>query len=112
MIVFIGKLSAVTSAEDINRLARLPAGACARIIKKPDGAGGLHRYGLVYASSAREGLKIIRRVDGKTFHGSRLVAREFIQRLASNERRRLDWRDVPWRGLEECRRGERRGAED
>jgi hypothetical protein len=111
MIVFIGNLNAATTGHDLCRIARLPEGACPRIIKKPDGAGGLHRYGLVYTSTEREGKKLIRRIHGKSCHGHRLVAREFIQRAASNERRRLDWREVPWRGLEECRRGERRAAE-
>ena len=111
MIVFIGNLHAATLAHDISRLARLPDSACPRIIKKPDGTGGMHRYGLVYMASEREGQKLIKRVHGKNCHGHKLVAREFRQRVASNERRRLDWREVPWRGLEECRRGERRTAE-
>jgi hypothetical protein len=107
MIVFIGKLHAATSEKDIRILARPPAGASIRIIKKPDGTGGLHRYGLVYTRSEGDSRKVIKRVHGKVCHGSKLQAREFGQRLAGNERRRLDWRDAPWDGVER-RRGERR----
>jgi hypothetical protein len=111
MIVYIGNLHVTTSEHDINRLARLPEGCYSRLIKKPDGHGGLHCYGLVYVPSERKGLKLIKRVHGKICCGNRLVAREFGQRMASNERRRLDWREVPWHGLEERRRCERRTAE-
>lgn len=111
MIVFIGNLHAATSEHDIGHLVRLPKGACTRIIKKPDGNGGLHRYGLVYTNTEREGLKLIKRMNGKICRGNRLVVREFGQRLTNNERRRLDWRGVPWHGLEERRRSERRTAE-
>jgi hypothetical protein len=86
MIVFIGKLHAATSEK---------------------GTGGLHRYGLVYTRSEGDSRKVIKRVHGKVCHGSKLQAREFGQRLAGNERRRLDWRDAPWDGVER-RRGERR----
>ena len=108
MIVFIGNLRAAASERDFWRLVRLPEGSYTRIIKKPDGKGGMHRYGLVYMPSEREGLKLIKGIHGKICYGRTLVAREFMQRLASNERRRLDWRGVPWWGLEERRLGERR----
>jgi hypothetical protein len=42
--------------------------------------------------------------------GNRLQAREFGQRYVSNERRRLDWRSVPWQGPER-RKGERRAPD-
>lgn len=111
MIVFIGNLRAAATEKDIGHLASLPEGSCSRIIKKPDGHGGMHRYVLVYTPSKREGLKLIKRIDGRMSGGRKLVAREYRQRLSSNERRRLDWRDVSWTGLEECRRGERRSAD-
>ena len=111
MIVFIGNLRAAATEQDIDRLVHLPEGACSRIVKKPDGLGGVHRYVLVYTSSEREGRKIIKRIHGSMSHGRQLVAREYRQRLSSNERRRLDWRNVSWTGLEECRRGERRTSD-
>jgi hypothetical protein len=42
--------------------------------------------------------------------GAQLAAREFGPRRVGNERRRLDWREVPWTGMER-RLGERRSSE-
>ena len=110
MIVFIGNLPAGLSERELQHLARPPDGAPVRIVKKRNHSGNLYRYGLVHARSDRDGLKVIRRVHGKECMGTQLVAREFGQRRVGNERRRLDWRDVPWTGMER-RLGERRRSE-
>ena len=54
-------------------------------------------------------MKVIRRLHGKECMGMQLVAREFGQRRVGNERRRLDWREVPWTGMER-RLSERRNS--
>jgi hypothetical protein len=110
MIVFIGNLPAGISERELQHLARPPDGAPVRIVKKRNGSGNLYRYGLVHARSDRDGVKVIRRVHGKDCMGLQLVAREFGQRRVSNERRRLDWREVPWTGMER-RLSERRRSE-
>jgi len=117
MIVFIGNLPAEVSAHDLAGLGRLTAATPVRIHKKKAGNGGLYRYGLVYLYSVKDGRKLIRRLDGTGLDGiglraigldgTALVARQFEQRHVSNERRRLDWRRIPWHGPER-RKGERR----
>jgi len=100
MIIFIGNLPAAMTLRDLCGLARLPTGLHARIHKTHDGKQGLHRYGLIHAQSERDGYKIIKRMHGLTHQGCILEAREFGHRLVSNERRRLDWRAIPWPHLE------------
>jgi hypothetical protein len=56
------------------------------------GNGGLHRYALVQSHSDRG--RRIGRLHGRPVDHT-LVAREF-SRSAGNERRRLDWREIPW----------------
>jgi hypothetical protein len=107
MIVYIGNLSAATTEQDLRRLAGLPAGTPVRIIKKPAGAAGMSRYGLLHTRSDREGNKLIDSLQGKSCKGNVLAVREFGQRVAGNERRRLDWRVLPWEGTER-RENERR----
>ena len=96
MIVYIGNLSAATGEQDLRRLAGLPAETPVRIVKKPIGSSGMARYGLVHTRSDREGRKLIDYLQGKLCNGNILAVREFGQRVAGNERRRLDWRALPW----------------
>jgi len=110
MIVFIGNLPAGVTADDLVAVAQLAAGTPVKICKKQDGNGGRYRYGLVHLDSARSGRKLIQRLHGAGMRGNRLQAREFGQRYVSNERRRLDWRSVPWQGPER-RKGERRAPD-
>ncbi|UCC56180.1 MAG: RNA-binding protein [Gammaproteobacteria bacterium] len=110
MIVFIGNLPADITANEITALAQLAAGNAVRIYKKQDGSGSRYRYGLVHMESEREGRKLIRRLQKIAVRGYSLQAREFRDRRVINERRRLDWRIVPWNGPER-RRGERRVAD-
>jgi RNA recognition motif-containing protein len=110
MIVFIGNLPAGLSERELQHLVQPPGGAPVRIVKKRNRRGNLYRYGLVHARSERDGLKVIRRVHGMDYMGAQLAAREFGQRRVGNERRRLDWREVPWTGMER-RLGERRSSQ-
>ena len=96
MIIFIGNLPAVATDRDPCVFADLVEGMIPRIIKKDDGNGGVHRYALIQSRSEREGRRLIGRVHGRTCHDHTLVAREFRNRTAGNERRRLDWREIAW----------------
>lgn len=107
MVLYIGNLSPLVTASDLCDLARMPAGAHLRIIKKKTRDGGLVRFALVQTSGPRQAQRIIARLDGKPCQGQRLVAREYEPRAAGNERRRLDWRQLDWTRAER-RRDERR----
>jgi hypothetical protein len=100
MIIFIGNLPAVARDRDPCVFADLVEGMIPRIIKKHDVNGGLYRYALVQCRTEREGRRLIGRLHGRTCHDHTLVAREFRNRTAGNERRRLDWRELPWTGPE------------
>ncbi|HYQ71685.1 MAG TPA: RNA-binding protein [Gammaproteobacteria bacterium] len=110
MIVFIGNLPAGISERDLQLLVQPPGGAPVRIVKKRNRNGNLYRYGLVHARSERDAMKVIRRVHGKVWMGAQLVSREYGPRRVSNERRRLDWRMIPWTDMER-RLSERRNSE-
>ena len=111
MIIFLGNLPAIATEQDLHDLARLDGATRARIYKKQDGKGGLHRYGLVYLKTDNDGRKLIQRLQGAVCRGQTLEVREFGHRSASNERRRLDWREVSWDGPERRQR-ERRTADN
>jgi hypothetical protein len=100
MIIFIGNLPALAKDRDPCVFAGLAEGMIPRIIKKHDGNGGVHRYALIQTRSEREGRMLIGRLHGRTCHDHTLLVREFRNRTAGNERRRLDWRELPWVGPE------------
>lgn len=107
MLMFIGNLPATMKEQALCELARLPSCTHTRIHKKLNGTQVVHRYALVHTNQKREASKLVKRLDGKSVHGSVLQVREFEHRLAGNERRRLDWREIPWDGSER-RKAERR----
>lgn len=107
MLMFIGNLPAAMNERALRELARLPSGTHTRIHKKLNGTQVVLRYALVHTNQKREAEKLVKRLDGKSVRGNTLQVREFGHRLASNERRRLDWREVPWDGPER-RKSERR----
>lgn len=107
MVIYIGNLPSSATEADLCELARLPAGAHLRIIKKKVRDGGLTRFALLQTTDDRQARKLLGRLAGKRLLDARLVAREYQSRVAGNERRRLDWRQLDWSG-EERRQDERR----
>ncbi|HSJ47822.1 MAG TPA: hypothetical protein VLA26_03155 [Gammaproteobacteria bacterium] len=107
MVIFIGNLPPLATESDLCGLARLPTGAHLRIIKKKTREGELVRFALLNTTDSKQAQKLVGRLAGKRFLDARLVAREYQSRVAGNERRRLDWRQLDWPG-EERRQDERR----
>ncbi len=107
MVIFIGNLPAQATEMSMCEFARLSAGTHLRLIKKKTRDGELVRFGLVQVDDARQARKLIAKLNGKPCIGHKLVVREYETRVAGNERRRLDWRNVEWQG-EERRWDERR----
>jgi len=109
VIVYIGNLPPVFTTSHLCELARIASGTHHRIIKIHDGSGDVHRYGLIYLKSERAAEELIGSLDAFVCQGHTLEVREYQHRVAGNERRRLDWRRVPWMD-EERRRAERRNV--
>ena len=107
MVIFIGNLPVQATEAGMCELARLPAGTHLRVIKKRSRDGEPVRFALVQVDDARQARKLIARLQGRTCHGHKLVVREYQPRVAGNERRRVNWRQLPWDG-EERRWEERR----
>ncbi len=63
-------------------------------LKKP-----IH-FALINVESEKLGNKIIQWLGNQTISGQPLVAREFVHRSYANERRALNWRQIPWEGVE------------
>ena len=109
MVIIIGNLPAQATVRGMCDFARLPVGTHLRIVKKKTVDGGMVRYGLVQISDARQAQRLMERIEGQTCHGNRLTAREYEPRVAGNERRQVNWRQVAWH-REERRVSERRTA--
>ena len=107
MLMFIGNLPATMNEQGLCELGQFPPGVHVRIHKKLDGTQVVHRYGLAYFQQSGEAEKLVERLNGKSVQGNTLQVREFGHRRANNERRRLDWREIPWDGPER-RKSERR----
>ena len=110
MIIYIGNLPGSATQHGLCSLARLSNGGQACIFKKQGHNGSFYRYALLTAATDRFGEKSISYLQGKRLEGNVLEVREFKHRIAGNERRRLDWRAVPWQG-EERRLNDRRRAD-
>ncbi len=107
MIVLIGNLPPAFSSSHLEELTHAASGTYHRIIKKQDQNGDVFRYGLIYLKSVHDAEQLISSLNGFVYQGHALEVREYHHRAASNERRRLDWRALPWKGVER-RRCERR----
>jgi hypothetical protein len=107
MIVYIGNLPPGFSGSHLAELTHAASGTYHRIIKKQDPNAGVFRYGLIYLKSGCDAEQLIGSLNGFVCQGHTLEVREYQHRAASNERRRLDWRTLPWKGVER-RRSERR----
>jgi RNA recognition motif-containing protein len=107
MAIFIGNLPPAATEADLRELARPPAGSHLRIIKKKSRDGEFVRFALLQTTGPKQAHKLIARLNGKRLLGTKLVAREYQPRVAGNEQRRIDWRQLDWPGAER-RRDERR----
>jgi hypothetical protein len=70
--------------------------------KSMDGDGGEYNYGHIVVQSNGIGKLAIDSLIDARIRGSNLSAREFIARDQNNDRRTLNWRDLPWN--DHCRR--------
>ncbi|WJW75604.1 RNA-binding protein [Thiohalobacter sp. IOR34] len=110
MMLYLGNLPRAASEQRLARLMHLPRGALnrLRIIKKPGRDGDTIRYGLLYVDSEAEAKRLRVRSRGLQLDGQPVEVREFQKRVASNERRALDWRSRPWPHKERRLRERRR----
>jgi len=112
MEVFIGNLAErVTLTELTAFLKAFASKARIRLIEKRQEDGCKIRYGLADFDSDKLALKAIKKLNQKALRGKEVVMREYFHRSYSNERRALNWRDLPWDGPER-RRLERRKKEN
>lgn len=111
MEVFIGNLSEKVTLSDLTAFFKAFANkAHIRIVVKRQENGSRVRYGLADFDSDKLALKAIKKLNQKVLRGKSVVMREFYHRRYSNERRALNWRDIPWSGPER-RQEERRRQE-
>lgn len=107
MVLFIGNLPPLATVSDLCALARVPTGSHLRIIKKKTRDGDVVRFGLLQTADPKQAAKLMARLHGKRLLDAKLVVREYEPRVAGNERRRIDWRQLDWPGAER-RQDERR----
>lgn len=111
MEIFIGNLSPHTTLSDlIGFFKGFSNKAKFRIIEKRQDDGSRYRYGIAFFDSDKLALKAIKKLHQKPLRGELVVLREYFHRNYSNERRALNWRNIPWQGVER-RQQERRRKE-
>lgn len=111
MEVFIGNLSERVTLTDLTAFLKTFANkARIRIVDKRQEDGSRIRYGIADFDSDKLALKAIKKLNQKVLRGNPVVMREFFHRRYSNERRALNWREIPWSGPER-RKDERRRNE-
>lgn len=100
MLIYVGNLPKGAGETDLCREGHLPAGTRVRVVKKAMRDGSRTRFGLLQVDPEARARKVMARFDGLRLNGQMLSAREYTHRTAANERRRLDWRSLPWDGPE------------
>ena len=111
MEVFIGNLAPNTSLTDlIGFFKGFSSKAKIRLVEKRLEDGNRIRYGIANFESDKLALKAIKKLNQKPLRGQRVVVREYFHRYYANERRAVNWRDIPWEGVER-RQQERRRKE-
>lgn len=111
MEVFIGNLAPNTSLTDLIGFFKSFAGkAKIRIVEKRLEDGNKLRYGIADFESDRLAQKAIKKLNQKPLRGELVVLREYFHRYYYNERRAVNWRELPWDGVER-RQQERRRQE-
>jgi hypothetical protein len=112
MMLFIGNLPRQAKESDLIALLGLSdfERQRVRIVKKLTRSGEMTRFGLFQAKDDAQARKTLLRNGKLRLNGRSLTSREFVKRVAGNDRRRPDWRMVPW-GNFERRIAERRTVE-
>ena len=88
-------------------LKRLAARASCRIVEQKYADGTRCRYGLASFEQVKYAIKAIKKFNQKKLLGVPVTVRQYFHRSYQNERRVLNWRELPWDGPER-RLGERR----
>ncbi len=60
--------------------------------------GSRLRYGLISFEQPKHATKAIKKFNQKKLLGEPVTVRQYVHRSYQNERRALNWRDIPWRG--------------
>lgn len=111
MEVFIGNIAPnVTLTDLVGFFKGFSGKAKIRIVEKRQEDGSKIRYGIADFESDKLALKAIKKLNQKPLRGELVVLREFFHRYYGNERRAVNWRDLPWDGVER-RQHERRRKE-
>ncbi len=102
MMLFIGNLPRQAKEADLITLLGLSEfeRQRVRVVKKITRSGELVRFGLFQARDESEARKVIMRNGKMTLNGQPLALREFVKRVAGNDRRRPDWRAIDWHNPE------------
>lgn len=98
MMLFIGNLPRQARESDLIALLGLSGfeRQRVRIVKKLTRSGEMVRFGLFQTRDESEARRTIMRNGKLNLNGQPLMIREFVKRVAGNDRRRPNWRELPW----------------
>ncbi len=85
---------------------KMPDSMSFKIIEKQT-ASEIYHYAIATISPLEVAEECIELLDKQFFRGEPLEVREYVRRSYMNERRAVNWRNIPWEG-EERRMGDRR----
>lgn len=96
MELYVGQLKSKDTIEDLKLLFKgYDKKASFEIIKLKRESGSLY-YGLVNIDSERLARKALKKLNAAMLNGHPVAVREFEYRSGGNERRSLNWRELPW----------------
>ena len=100
MELYVGQLTSSDTIEDLKQLFKgYDKKARFEIIKLKRESGTLY-YGMVNIVSERLARKALKKLNAARLNGHPVAVREFEYRSGGNERRSLNWRDLPWERTE------------
>jgi hypothetical protein len=97
--ILFSNLPLNTTDADLRKLVRrVDDQGVARVIRRLGRGGSLLCYGLAIVRPTHNAKRFIAHADQSLIKGHPVRVREFIRRRSHNERRALNWRQMPWRG--------------
>jgi len=98
MMIFLGNLPRLAREQDLLAMLNLAESERhrVRIVKKLTRSGEMVRFGLFQARTDQQARKTLQQNSELCLQSQPLIVREFVKRVAGNDRRRPDWRQIPW----------------
>jgi len=100
MYIFVGNLSPQTREVDIREFFRFYSKQPSIALHKSRYENITRYFAKVTIEPDKMALKAINKLSSKRLNGRPVQVREYHYRAGNNDRRALNWRTLPWKGVE------------